>query len=103
MVKTLKGENWYKQFDEVSKLVTPSDQKDDHLLLYSVYAVERPEDDKEGSKPEQFQHIANIRLTEKLTLSAVADRQLYFQHVRFDDDLAIKTDWDPVKPPITFF
>lgn len=58
--------------------------------LFDVYAIDRPEE-LGGVET----HIGTFVLDGNMTRSKWQDDNLYFQHVRLDDDMAIKTDWLP--------
>jgi len=59
--------------------------------VYKVYAIDAPEDDVNLDKAV---HIANIVLTTDLTTSTFGDQKLFFRHVRFDDDLKLRPEWE---------
>ena len=40
-----------------------------------------------------LKHIANIRLTSKLTTCAFGDKRLFFKHEKMDDDFAAQPTW----------
>jgi len=71
------GPTWYRQFDCV--------QLDEHEDLYRVFAEDFP------GGPQQF--IGAIMLTSDFIPSEVADRQLFFQHVRMEEDYKLRPDW----------
>ncbi|KAI3650321.1 hypothetical protein MP228_003802 [Amoeboaphelidium protococcarum] len=77
----LNQDNWKDQFNS-----QVNDQLSPNVVLYNVYARDSPR--------EEFNtHIANIVLTSRLTTSEFGDRKLFFQHQRFEDDIAVRGDY----------
>jgi len=63
--------------------------------IYEVYAIDDPANDSNLTAAVQ---IATIVLTTGLTDSDFGDRTLFLQHVRLEDDLALRPQWAaPIK------
>ena len=74
----ISGTNWLEQL----QVCKPG------VLLYSVFAQPEP-----FSKEGELILIGNIYQEGEIRASEVADRHLFFQHVRFAEDAALRPDW----------